>query len=118
MNPNMDVPTGLKRHESPPQKDTAQQTSSNPEKRMKTFTQHKLHTQPRSKHPRLILTSTTQRVAIARQGPCAMPPQPPPTSTTEQTPLSTVLTRPPQPYTKTGQTNPAGGPRPAARTWG
>ncbi|MEQ2296879.1 hypothetical protein AMECASPLE_028901 [Ameca splendens] len=64
-----------------------------------TSTQHKLHTQPSSKHPHRIPSPTTQRAATARQGPRTTPPQPPPTSATEQTPPSTrPTTDPPMPH--------------------
>ncbi|KAK5609982.1 hypothetical protein CRENBAI_022353 [Crenichthys baileyi] len=54
-----------------------------------TPTQRKLHTQPCFKHPCRILPPTTQRTATARQGPCAMPPQPLPTNATGQASPST-----------------------------
>ncbi|MEQ2221074.1 hypothetical protein ILYODFUR_011951, partial [Ilyodon furcidens] len=57
-----------------------------------TFTQRKLHTQPRSKHPCRILPPTTQHTATAREGPHAIPPPPPPTDATGQTQLGTMPT--------------------------
>ncbi|KAK5608245.1 hypothetical protein CRENBAI_002082 [Crenichthys baileyi] len=62
----------------------------------------------------------TLHTVTARQGPCAMLPQPLPTGATGQTPPSTVPTTSPRLHTKTEQTHPARGPRPAASTrgWG
>ncbi|MED6232313.1 hypothetical protein ATANTOWER_027451 [Ataeniobius toweri] len=63
-----------------------------------TSTQRKPHTQPCSKHPCRTLSPTTQRAAVARQGPCATPPETLPTGATEQTPASTILTTDTRPH--------------------
>ncbi|MEQ2286995.1 hypothetical protein AMECASPLE_007989 [Ameca splendens] len=54
----------------------------------------------------------------ARQGPGAMPPQPPPTGAKGQTSLSTAPTTEPLTHTKMGQTHLAGAPRPPESTQG
>ncbi|MED6253475.1 hypothetical protein ATANTOWER_030705 [Ataeniobius toweri] len=80
-----------------------------------TSTQHQLHKQPRSKPPCHILPSQHTACHDGKERPLATPSQPQPTSATEQTPLSTVLTTDPLTLHQDGtnspdKRSPAGGP--------